>query len=75
MRDDMNDLVHKLMIRGDFGVPRLNELIDDNRNERVELQINLVRTRQRRQQLLQRFGRAPVRIRSAGCSRLALLWT
>ena len=49
MSDDLNDLISKLVVRCDFGVPSLYKIFDNYRYESIELEINLVGSSQRGQ--------------------------
>lgn len=52
--DDVQDLRHKRLIRGDLAVPALHKLAHDDGEEGIQLQIDIVAARQRWQQLLDR---------------------
>jgi len=54
MRYRLQHLVHKRMVRRDLCIPRLHKLLEQHRNDGVQLQIDIVRARQRREQIVDR---------------------
>ena len=54
MRNDLHNLRHEALVRRNLRIPRLHILLQDDRQERVQLQIDVVAARQRREQFLDR---------------------
>lgn len=58
MCNDLDDLLYKALILSDLPIPSVDEFLDDDCYESIELQIDLIAARQRREQLVNRSRRA-----------------
>lgn len=48
MGNDLNYLVHEYVVWRDFRIPCLHKLLDNHRNDSVQLQVDCIRARERR---------------------------
>lgn len=60
MGDDLNNLVHKALIWGDFCIPRIDEIFHHDCDDGVQLNVDIIGARQRRQHRLKESGCASI---------------
>lgn len=63
MRDDADDLFHEFLVCGDLAIPTIQKFFDHNRDDSVDLKVDVVPARQWWKQFIKRAGVAATRVR------------